>query len=98
MEQHVALLGWIIELTADTETIIHFGCSTIVTKSRAGCCGAAALCAFASFLLSFPSISGRCSLLPSVMGILSKMLFNFRKAADGLCEASSSENPQFTLV
>lgn len=55
--------------------------------------GAAVLCAFCLILLSFPPISGRCSLLPSVMRILSKMLFNFRKAADGLCVPNRTEKP-----
>lgn len=68
-----------LKLTAATKAIIHLGFSTLVTGSRAGSLVAAVLCAFCLILLSFPPFSGRCSLLPSVMRILSKMLFNFRK-------------------
>ena len=56
--------------------------------AEAELCVCVCLCCFCLILLSFPPISGRCSLLSlslspptplSVMGILSKMLFNFRK-------------------
>lgn len=81
------------KLAAATETIIHWGIFNISGWEQRRVSGAAALCVFCLILLSFPPISGRRSLLPSVMRILSKKLFNFRKAADGLCEPSSSENP-----
>lgn len=96
-------------LTAVTERDTHlfFRYSTLVTADRAervffGCCNVVCFCLVLPFL-SFPLISGRCSLLPSVMGILSKMLFNFRKTADVLCELSSSsreekKKTQSTLV
>lgn len=45
-------------------------------------------CLVLLFFFSF-FFSGRCSPLPSVMRILSKMLFNFRKAVDALCATDS---------
>lgn len=67
-----------------TDTESPFRC--IFRGEAAMLLAAAALCAFRLIPLPFPPISGHCSALPSVTRILNKMLFNFRQAADGLCE------------
>lgn len=92
MQNHAAPLTRIIGFRAATETIIRLDIRQQWLKSRAG-----VFVCFHLVPLSLPSISGRCSLPPSVMGILSKMLFNFRKAADGLCEPSSNEKKNPTV-
>lgn len=90
------LLTWIMKLTGLTQTSHTcrvFSHSDFKLGRVFGVAGWPCCVLFASSCFPFPPISGRCSLLPSVMRILSKMLFNFRKAADGLCERSGHWKP-----
>lgn len=68
---------------------------TTELRERSIICAVFFLFFFLCFIpLPFPPISGRRSLLlPSVMGILSKMLFNLQKkgVADGLCKPGGSQ-------